>query len=742
MSLSKRRVLFVLFFVSGSCALIYQVVWTRLAFASFGIIIPVLSVVISVFMFGLMIGSWAGGKWVGPLARKTGLSAIYFYALVELIIGMGAFAVPQFFVTGESFLLASGETDSFHYLFWSAIVLAWSILPWCLCMGATYPFMMAYVRERDTEQSESFSFLYLANVLGAMGGTLLSAIVLIEVLGFTHTLWFAAVGNFGIALIALTIALHDRGTASLSTWVISNPDQKEILPLMERQPVIKWILFSTGFCVMAMEVVWTRAFTPILKTEVYAFAMIIFAYLCSTFLGSLWYRRDLKLKSLRSTSKLISILSIAAFLPIVCNDLRFIPDTKTVTGYLGGAFLLASICPLCATLGYLTPKLVDKGAAGEPLEAGKAYAINILGCILGPLFASYVLLPTLSERIALVLLGLPFVGFFLFSGKSLSLKRRIIAGVSAAFVLTWSLFYAVDFGDFESKNFRNVQIRKDYTASVVSEGEGLQKALFINGIGMTALVPVTKFMAHLPLALHSGKPESALIICFGMGTSYRSALSWNIDTTAVELVPSVRNAFGFYHADAPAVLRNPKGRILIDDGRRYLMRIRDKFDVIIIDPPPPIEAAGSSLLYSKEFYMLAKAHLKPNGILQAWFPGGDELTKQAIVRSMSDSFRFVRFFRSIGGWGLHMLGSMEPIENGRSEELFNRMPATAAHDLQEWYDSPDLAGYLERVLSQEVPSEQLLSPDRNFCVTDDRPYNEYFLLRQWGLLLRMGAGKN
>src|SRR5204862_2511986 len=130
----------------------------------------------------------------------------------------------------------------------------------------------------------------------------------------------------------------------------------------------------------------------------------------------------------------------------------------------------------------------------------------------------------------------------------------------------------------------------------------LQKALFINGSGMTALVPVTKFMAHLPLALHSGKPESALIICFGMGTSYRSALSWNIDTTAVELVPSVRNAFGFYHADAPAVLQNPKGRILIDDGRRYLMRTRDKFDVNIIDPPPPIEAAGSSLLYSKEFY--------------------------------------------------------------------------------------------------------------------------------------------
>ncbi|SRR6266404_1367205 len=48
-----RSFSFVVFFLSGSCALIYQVVWTRLAFASFGIITPVLSVVISVFILGL-----------------------------------------------------------------------------------------------------------------------------------------------------------------------------------------------------------------------------------------------------------------------------------------------------------------------------------------------------------------------------------------------------------------------------------------------------------------------------------------------------------------------------------------------------------------------------------------------------------------------------------------------------------------------------------------------------------------
>ena len=61
------------------------------------------------------------------------------------------------------------------------------------------------------------------------------------------------------------------------------------------------------------------------------------------------------------------------------------------------------------------------------------------------------------------------------------------------------------------------------------------------------------------MALHKGRPESALIICFGMGTSYRAALSWDVQTTAVELVPSVVDAFGFYHADAASVLAQPQG---------------------------------------------------------------------------------------------------------------------------------------------------------------------------------------
>ena len=49
MSQRARKILFLLFFVSGFSSLVYQVVWTRLAFASFGVITPVLSVVLTSF---------------------------------------------------------------------------------------------------------------------------------------------------------------------------------------------------------------------------------------------------------------------------------------------------------------------------------------------------------------------------------------------------------------------------------------------------------------------------------------------------------------------------------------------------------------------------------------------------------------------------------------------------------------------------------------------------------------------
>jgi spermidine synthase len=729
-----RILLFLLFFLSGFSGLLYQVVWTRLAFASFGIITPVLSVVLSVFMLGLAVGSWWGGRYISWLVSKSGLSAAYFYGAAEFLIGLGAFAAPKMFQGSQSILLPTGEMNSAGYLLLSAIAIAISIFPWCFCMGTTFPFMMAYVREREQDNTSSFSFLYLANVLGAMCGTALTAVVLVETLGFHRTLWVAAAANFAIALVSIVLGLRSRQATTAQPTPQIVPDASGSSQASSDRGV--WsILFFTGFSSMAMEVVWSRAFTPVLKTQVYSFAMILFAYLGATFLGSLIYRWDLARNRVRSVSALMAVLAIAPFIPVFVNDPR-IADLHTLSydiSLKGALLLLASISPLCAALGYLTPSLIDRYAAGQPRRAGQAYAINVLGCILGPLVGGYLLLPFMNERWALVLLGLPFVAYCLIHPVSHSRIPRRIFELALTAVLVWAFVLSDDYEQLYLDSDPHAVVQRDYAASVISFGRGMGKILFVNGIGMTKLTPITKFMAHLPLALHVGPPKSALVICFGMGTTYRSALAWNIDTTAVELVPSVVEQFGYYHSDAEECMANPKGHVIIDDGRRFLKRCGRSFDVIVVDPPPPVEAAGSSLLFSTEFYSLAKQHLNKNGIVQMWYPGSGMPTTRAVLRSFSRSFPYMRCYISMEGWGAHLLGSMEPIPDLNARQLSARMPQGARGDLLEWAKPDcDAASYIGRVIPREFAIGTYFNADPNpqAVVTDDRPFNEYFLLRR------------
>jgi spermidine synthase len=480
-------------------------------------------------------------------------------------------------------------------------------------------------------------------------------------------------------------------------------------------------------------VVWTRAFTPVLKTQVYSFAMIVFAYLGATFLGSALYRRDLQVNRQKSKAMLLAALAVMAFVPVLVNTPGIMRSNYwSPTPQIHSAILLlAGIVPFCALLGYLTPGLIDEYAGGNPSRAGRAYAINVLGCILGPLFACYLLLPNISERYSLILLALPFLPFCLRFRRQYSGHWRWALPAVLAIVLAWSTWGTKDYETmFQKDNPTGAEVRRDYAATVISYGQGMEKNLLVNGMGMTILTPITKFMVDLPLALHQKPPTSVLIVCFGMGTTFRSAMSWDIDTTAVELVPSVAKAFGYYHADAASFLSATNGHIVVDDGRRFLKRTTEQFDVIVVDPPPPVQAAGSSLLFSKEFYQVAKRHLKPGGILQMWYPAqADPQTGEAVLRSIHDSFPYVRCFRSYQGWGLHMLGSMEPIENLDATQLAARMPERARRDLLEWNPGLQAPTFLNMVLTNEISVPDSLDPNPAVVVTDDRPFNEYFLLR-------------
>jgi len=665
-------------------------------------------------MLGLALGSWQGGKFV-RFMRIRGLSPLYIYAFAEFFIGLGAFIVPEFFGYSSNFLSTLGELNSKYYLVISALFISGSILPWCFAMGMTYPLVMAYIEDEKFNYRSSFSYLYLANVIGAMLGAVTTAFIIIELLGFHKTLFVGASFNFFIALLSFYLAIR-------SSRPLQESSKKENDPLTNKDSSPKRLgysmLFLTGFTSMAMEVIWTRAFTPIIETTIYAFASLLATYLLATWIGSLLYRYHLKENKIWSLSELLPYIAVSSILPLILNDPHFNPGIPTV---------LFSIFPFCGILGYLTPKLIDEYSSGVPNSAGCIYAINIVGCILGPLLAGYVLLPFLGVKSSLLLMALPFF-IFLFRPRVKLSQQTNVTRVLSLLVVGFAIFFIRTYED--PTLYDKAEIRRDYTATIISSGEEMDKQLLVNGIGITVLTPITKVMAHLPLSHLQVQPQSALAICFGMGTTFRSLFSWGIDVTAVELVPSVKKAFPYYFDDAKDILLSPRARVIIDDGRRFLKRSKDIFDVITLDPPPPVEASGSSLLYSYEFYQDVKKHLRPGGILQQWFPSGEEKILQAVTRSLVRAFPYVRVFNSVEDWGFHFLASDQPIETITPKKMFTRMPDTAKKDLMEWYPGETIEEIMAEILKREVSLKQVLSSDKNIEVTDDKAFNEYFMLRR------------
>jgi predicted membrane-bound spermidine synthase len=774
------RWFFGFFLVSGFCGLVYQVVWLRLSMASFGVTSPLVSIVLSVFMAGLALGS-VGAAWLARRTRdRPAALPLRLYGIAELLIALSAVIVPIELEWGQRLLGELGNQvawGSSGYYLASGAWITLALLPFCTCMGATFPLAMATIEKtgaRATSRHESgampaarsFSYLYLANVLGATAGTALSAFVMIELLGFRGTSLVASACN---ALLAVTALVLSRAVTTAETTAVRAVDGgaaatpgaaagmgaaghsavarssarggapvQAVLATGQR-PLL--LLFFTGFMSLGMEVVWTRLFTFYMGTVVYAFAATLTIYLAATYLGSSVYRTWAARTTERGEPQtmrtmrvwLWTALAIAGLLPLVAAD----PRLPLGSGFLqAGLRVIAGVAPFCALTGFLTPMLVDMWSGGSAVRAGRAYALNVLGCIVGPLVAGFVLLPWISERWALfALAALPgLAGLLLGVGNESAARARATAAAPSwsaiAAVAAGCLLLAVTSQGYESL-FPDRQERRDSTATVIATGSGMDKHLLVNGAGITALTPITKMMAHFPLALLGRPPENGLVICFGMGTSFRAMHSWGIPTTAVELVPSVPLLFGYFHRDADQLLASPHGRIVIDDGRRFLERTPERYDVITVDPPPPIEAAGSGLLYSREFYVLVKERLRGGGILQQWWPGGELEIFLSVARALEEEFPHVRAFQSVEGWGYHLIASKHRVQIPPAAVLAARLPPAAVQDLLEWGPVSTAEGQFEAVLKAEAPIEQIFEMARRApALRDDRPVNEYYLVRR------------
>jgi spermidine synthase len=115
--------------------------------------------------------------------------------------------------------------------------------------------------------------------------------------------------------------------------------------------------------------------------------------------------------------------------------------------------------------------------------------------------------------------------------------------------------------------------------------------------------------------------KKSLVICLGVGlTAGAISTHPNTELTVVELSRAIVNLSDLFAEVNENIHKQPGIALITDDGRNYLLRNPDqRFDVITLEPPPPV-LAGMANLYSLDFYKLVRARLTDDGVVVQWIP--------------------------------------------------------------------------------------------------------------------------
>jgi spermidine synthase len=750
MSFIKTSRVFLIFTVSGATALIYQVIWSRWLGLVFGNTTTSISIVLGSFMLGLALGSWIAGRLLSRLNNPMRA-----YAYMELGIGIFAFCFPLLSRTADMLFTAAvnPETSMPASIFVRALFAFILLLVPTTFMGATLPLLTDFFRRSPRHTTGwKVGLLYAANTLGAALGIIVASFFLIELFGVFATTVFAAILNLLIAFIAFKFAssvgvLQDERQSAA---------QKRTLNTRGRLAVA--VLTASGAIALASEVLWTRTLETLVGNSTYAFSMIVLLYLVGIAAGS-WLMSLVVNRLKHAPLWMIAIqacmgiwIFIALFLfqriigAVAPYKGELVPLSIIFLNYLKVMAVLLPLSLLSGACFPLATRIIDpRSEDAHGVLIARAYAWNTAGAMAGSLLAGFAIAPLLDYFDSIYFLALLY-GFTAFlaamvvilSEWRLGKKRPAMATIgalslvltgTAAFIITgpndFATRYNAMYPDFQAV-FHEPGLQ-GVTTAIKKRNDPLSDILLVNGMGMTRKATDTKMMAHLPMVLHPD-PQDSLVICFGMGTTYRSAISYGGNVTVVELVKEVLDAFGYFYQDADRVRTYAKGRMIVNDGRNFLKLTRQKFDVITIDPPPPIDAAGVNNLYSREFIELAKSRLKKGGIMAHWmpFPGtlsgvDDEETFNMIIQTFTEAFPYVAVLRSFHGVGLHVLGSMEPLDISIDHIKHRLMKKEIADDLGEW-DPVPLPYFQDIKIFRPLPGDDVL-------VTDDRPRLEFYLLR-------------
>ena len=696
-------------FLSGTGALIFETLWLRLSGLAFGNSVWAVALILSSFMAGLALGNALAAS-----ARIRRWRPLYFYAVLELFVAFfGCTIVFGLPVVGD--LMRPVWQMLWNYqpaLLGLRFVISFLILlvP-TTAMGLTLPVIIEDPLLRETEFGRAIGFLYGSNTLGAMLGAILGEAYLIGAFGLYGTSLAAAAAICLAVVIALSVARFGAGRHAA---VFKSADQSEhsTFPLSfdasYRPPWrLLFVSFGSGLILLALEVIWFRFLRLYVVSSPTAFAIMLVVVLAGIGLGSIAAGAI----NHRSTwmPHLVSALLLLAAIAVLLSYLCF-PGEAIRT--LAGAFSLASwwqiailgaalMFPVSFLSGTLFPTIVamvQASAQNRMNSTGIATLLNTSGAAIGPLIATFLLLPFLGYQTSLICCAAGYALLSLIVAERALYSLRRPLGI--VLVTLWiALLVGLVFFPYRRTEAHFEHASRPYErdeqghvlARVVKRIEGtsdtwqlLRRDLFgqpyyyrllSDSFSMSATSPrnqrYMRLFAYLPLALHPGARD-VLLICYGCGVT-ADAFTRKSSLERIDIVDISKEVFSLADSytgiNYTNPLHDPRVHPIVQDGRFFLQASARKYDIISGEPPPP-KVAGAVNLYTQEFFSLMRSRLKEGGIATFWLPINQLRVEEAkaILRAFHNAFPNALVWASADKDWI-MMGINGPVRRASEDEL-------------------------------------------------------------------------
>jgi len=627
--------IYIVVFFGGLAALAWEVLWLHFASLAIGVSAQAAAIILSAMMLGMAAGSLVVESWLKNIQENK---LLWLLAFVEGAIGLsGLFSSPLFLMVEKLDVWIFSTAPQFAPFIQSIGIVLILGLPTFL-MGATVP---VYARIANNFKI-SLAGLYATNVTGAAIGIMLVSFIFIPWFGISSTIKLSAGLNCLAALFALFAKSPNENVQIKTTNSVA--EDKPMEYSLNKSSVI---VFCTGFVIFVLEVVWFRSLRAALQATTESFALILFSTLialaCGGFLSSILKRSK--------RIPLSCLLALAGFLVLQITPIieRFDLYMLNISGSYGVYMLkrffyvLIILGPPMGALGLGLPWILEMH--NKSGRIGRLYSVNTLGAVSGSLVAAWIILPVLgSIKGAWVAAGIILLSSLLIARiKEYSLI--LILGLLGFFIACSNdsgLGHLRIQGWPYDKKYIVLESREgpDATVSVIEDEDHIRH-LFIDGFSVSdesGAAHYMDWMGRLPMILHH-HPKNALVICFGTGQTANSVRQENPEQLdLVDVNPDVFEMAPLFIKNQN-VLNDPRTRKIIMDGRAFLRRTHQKYDIVTMEPMPPT-FAGSNALYSLEFYQSINRRLNNNGIAAQWLPFHlvDDIQSASIVATFLEVF--------------------------------------------------------------------------------------------------------